>query len=331
MGNAFMRERTFLKSLDLCYGVTTYTDKWLKDLDAGCPLPIICYTSILPSTDSVAMFSGLTTNQRIALNAETIELFEDRDNAMMILSQEISYRKDFFSYFTRDCDEEQPIGDRCIVDKNGVILASICPIPPAGIVDPPCSEMTSLADEDKDGNDLPADDLKDEEDGEEHHGYLAATEDDPATFEKLDLVLYLVSPYLNCEDKILLDVALEGSSVRSSPFLATSSLCENLYSDAVADISVDIYTDIQNNGAKGIVGNPYIGWIFSNSYTTKYYSLSALSPTYSRKCICSTGLRHLYRKKSYRRLRGIARSLDDIPRKRDQTVLGYNFVHTLTK
>lgn len=326
MGNAFMRERSFLKTLDLVYGVTTYPDKWLSDLDGGNPLPVICYTTIIPPADSVNIFSKLTTQERIMLNAETIELFEDRDNAMMLLSQELSYRESFFSCLIRDCQDEQPIGDRCVVDTDGFLLSSIRPTP--------VPDVDSFSSGDK-SNSVPlecvqaAEPDKDALDDEAAHEPENEDDGKSPTFEKLDLVLYLVSPYLNCEDKILLDIAIESSSLRASPFVAAIQLCANDRVDAVVDISVDIYTDIKTNRSKEVQGSPYIGWIFGKSFNIKHRPPLALG-TISRSCVCNTSLRHLYQRKSYRRLRGIARSLDDPPRKRSLTVLGYNFVHTLT-
>lgn len=161
---------------------------------------------------------------------------------------------------------------------------------------------------------------------------IGNVDDSTATFEKLDLVLYLVSPYLKCEDKILLDVALEGSLLRTSPFVQSIGLCPNDLSDAIIDVSLDIYTDIQQHRTDCVVGSPYIGWIFGKYYGTKHhYPRVPGTVAGIDECLCGTSLRHLYQRKSYRRLRGIARCLDDLPRERGRTVLGYNFVHTLTK
>lgn len=319
MSNAFSRERTFLKTLDLVYGVTTYVDRWLSDMDAKRPLPVLCYTNILPSPENISMFGDLTTAQRIALNAETIGLFEDRDYAMMILSQELSYRKSFFQSFIQNCDDDQPVGDVCIVDEKDHLLVSVKPIQDPEL-EPRVNEENTFIDEanceEDSGGAGPGEGMK---------------RSSPATSDKLDLILYLVSPYLTCEDKILLDVAIEDSLLRESPFVRAIDLCGDGIADAIADISVDIYTDIKRNRSHSIVGSPYIGWIFGKSYTTNHY-FPRVPGTLSiyNKCICGTSLRHLYQRKSYKRLRGIARNLDDLPMRRGRTVLGYSFVHTLT-
>lgn len=323
MGSAFTRERTFLKTIDLVYGITSRPDKWMADLDRGNPLPVICYTNIIVPEDSIALFGQLTTAERIALNCETIQLFEDRDNAMILLSQELSERKAFFSRFISECDDPQPIEDRCIVDEDGCLLASVPPTP----MDCPPAEPDLHASEDNDG-------LQQQQSLREDKDEEVKSEKDniSTTFEKLDLILYLVSPYLNCEDKILLDVALEDSDLRQSPYLSRMNLCTNNCTEAIVDISVDIYTDILTNRDEMLVGKPYVGWIFSSNHMTRYNSHRVPRSCHNleeRGCICSTSLRHLYRRKSYKRLRGIARSLDDPPRKRSQTVLGYNIVHTL--
>lgn len=329
MSNASMRERSFLKTLDLAYGVTTYVDRWLRDLDQNKALPVICYTSIIPPEDSLEMFKNLNTRDRIAINAETIELFEDRDNAMILLSQELSYRKAFFSKFVEDCEEPQPKEDVCIVDEQGCLLASIKTTSPQRDSDNIC------LDGNKDTNDkMPILDSEKKDFGGADPKLAVEKgmkSESPTTFEKLDLIFYLVSPHLDCESKILLDIALEGSSLRASPFIQNINLCPNDLEDAIIDVSLDIYSDMKKHRSSEIVGSPYIGWIFGKYYGNQHYFPRVPGTVVSRnKCICGTSLRHLYQRKSYRRLRGIARCLDDLPQKRSQTVLGYNFVHTST-
>lgn len=301
MSSAFQRERGFLSKLELLNVCKVDHQQWLHDRDGGNPLPVICYTGFCDS-ESREMFSGFTTKERIAFNKECIRVF-DEDHlflSQLMLCKGLERERAFYARMVPVLKlvEEQATDymqeDVCIVDHKGNLIASIS------------EEIRS-------------------EDSAQHQKVQQICEtpaspggDDNSTFKRLDLVLDLVSPYLNCEDKIILDMALEGSRVR---YQHNINLCKtNRRFRGVDQHPVDYMA--------GLNRHSYDGWIFSLLPSSRYYFPKDVHFPIPG-CICKTDIRSYYRKCSYLQLRGISRRLDPLPRKRGKTFLGYNFTHVL--
>lgn len=305
MSSAFQRERSFFCKLELLSVCNIQFDKWLRDRDAGNPLPVVCYTDLCPEEDHIE-FAGFTTKERILFNEECIRVFDEDTEFLsdLMLCTGLQKIKTFYARMVpvlKLVDELTPDHlkeELCVVDHNNCLIASVD------------SETLS-------------------EDSTHHQGVSELTEkagpgsDDNSTFTRLDLVLDLVSPYLTCADKIILDMALEGSQVREQHNI---ELCKT--KRKIRDVGQPIH-DYHLMSENKI----YDGWLFTRSAARSKRFQKDIPPILGwdgQFCLCETDIRKYYRRHSYVRLRGIARRLDPSPRERNKTFLGYCFTHILT-
>lgn len=322
MSAAFQRERGFFCKLELLGVCRVRSAEWLRDRDAGNPLPVICYTDLCPEEDRTA-FAEFTTRERILFNAECIRVFDEDTEFLseLMLCTGLQKLKTFYARMVpvlRFVDEQTALHtpdhlkeELCVVDHKNCLVASI----DSETLSEDSTNHQGVSEPINDESRFPA---QIECDGRDEPG-----SDDNSTFARLDLVLDLVSPYLTCEDKIILDMALEGSAVRQQHHI---ELCRT--ERKFRDVGQSIF-DYHLSSNKRI----YDGWIFTKSVARNKHFRKSIPPILGWGdpcCLCESDIRRYYRHHSYVRLRGISRRLDPSPRKRKNTFLGHCLTHVLT-
>lgn len=318
MSAAFQRERGFFNKLELLSVCNVDSDKWLRDRDAGNPLPVVCYTDLCPEEDRNE-FAGFTTKERILFNAECIRVFDEDTEFLseLMLCTGLQRLKTFYARMVpvlKLVDELTPDHlkeELCVVDHENCLIASIG----SETLSEDSTNHQDVSEPMNDGPRFPA--------PLECDGCDEPDSDDNSTFPRLDLVLDLVSPYLTCEDKIILDMALEGSAVRQQHNI---ELCK--IDRKIRDVGQSVLDYHLSSNQRA-----YDGWIFTTSVARDKHFRRNIPPILGwngRLCLCESDIRKYYRRHSYARLRGISRRLDPVPRERDKAFLGYCFTHILT-